>query len=391
MGGVSGKYLGYYFFSNLIFQKSIFMIFLTTHSGISASQISLLEVTLLLSTFLTEVPAGVIGDKFGRRFCVITGLSLLSLSSIGFTISSSYIIFLLLFGLEGAGMAFISGADEALLYDNLKINDNENAFLSTLGNARTLSYIALATAAVFGGVIQTYSWNIVYGLTSLALIIAIVFILGVPETFSKEELKKTHMREEIISFFKSREGNVVLLIFMILSIFEGTALSFIMFSQHFFQLIGIDTETVSLIVTMGRFLTGISLFITPKISKLISAKFLISITMLLACLSFFLPLVYFRNSYIVIYICMTTLPYVSSLLNINLVHSLIPSKVRASVVSVGNAVSSILLGISYLLIGFILDYYSLNSTVFTLGGLNMMSVILYLILFKRCFGDEIHG
>ena len=88
---------------------------------------------------------------------------------------------------------------------------------------------------------------------------------------------------------------------------------------------------------------------------------------------------------------MTTLPYVSSLLNVNLVHSLIPSKVRASVVSVGNAVSSILLGISYLLIGFILDYYSLNSTVFTLGGLNMMSVILYLILFKRCFGDEIHG
>ncbi|MDN6281230.1 MAG: MFS transporter, partial [Psychroflexus sp.] len=180
------RYLGYYFFSNLVFQKSIFMIFLGTQRGVSVAELSILEVALLLGEFFIEIPAGFFGDKFGRKFCVCIGLLALAISSIGYLIFSSFPVFVGLFILEGAGMAFISGADESLLYDNLKSRNQEKEFLPTLSKAMSLSYVSLSIAAVIGGVLQKYSWNLVYGLTSVMIVVAMIFILGIQEETTEE-------------------------------------------------------------------------------------------------------------------------------------------------------------------------------------------------------------
>ena len=379
------RYLGYYFFSNLVFQKSIFMIFLGTQRGDSVAELSILEVALLLGEFFIEIPAGFFGDKFGRKFCVCIGLLALAISSIGYLIFSSFPVFVGLFILEGAGMAFISGADESLLYDNLKSRNQEKEFLPTLSKAMSLSYVSLSIAAVIGGVLQKYSWNLVYGLTSVMIVVAMIFILGIQEETTEEngEEKKVNLKETLALFARDDNGKIVFKIFLILSFFEGTALSFIMFSQQFFHIIGIQTTIIAILIMAGRFSSGGAIYITPKINKLISTKKLIWILMGLSSASFIINIFHINGLYFVTYFALTSLPYMCSILNVNYIHGLLPSEVRASMLSIGNAISSISLGICYLIIGFVLGTFGLWVTVLVLAFINGVSVLTYFIISRK--------
>jgi len=98
-----------------------------------------------------------------------------------------------------------------------------------------------------------------------------------------------------------------------------------------------------------------------------------------------------KNPYLIIYIVATSLPYISSLLNINIIHKLTPSEIRASILSLGSAISSIMLGINYLLIGFTLDIFGLRSTILTLGIINVASILLYFLIYKNNIEEISNG
>lgn len=383
MNNTVNKYLGYSLFSNLVFQKSIFMIFLTTQKGVTVAQLSILEVSLLLGIFVTEVPAGFLGDKFGRKVSVCTGLIFLAISSIGFLFFSAFNILITLFILEGAGMAFISGADQSLLYESLKEENQEEKFLPTLSKAMTLSYVALALAAIIGGTLQRYSWNLVYGLTSLMIVISMFFVFGIYDNHNRIDEKKMKIGPRIISFIKEKNGKAVFKIYLVMAIFEGSAMSFIMFSQQFFHIIGTKTVVISILMTVGRFLSGGAIFVTPKLSDKFATKKIIKMLMLITCSSFFINILQVEGLYFLTFFVLTSLPYICNVLNLNFIHKLVPSEIRTSTLSIGNAISSIFLGICYLIVGIVLSNYDLLSTVLVLGLVNAFSVILYLIISKK--------
>ena len=69
----SRAYFLYYIASQAVFDRGIFILFLLSQ-GFSDVEIGLLQSILFASAFILEIPTGLLGDKYGRKKSVITGL-----------------------------------------------------------------------------------------------------------------------------------------------------------------------------------------------------------------------------------------------------------------------------------------------------------------------------
>ncbi|NLY31403.1 MAG: MFS transporter [Firmicutes bacterium] len=88
-------------------------------AGFNAMQLVLVGTALELSTFLFEIPTGVLADLKSRKLSVVIGLCLIGL---GFFLEGLFPNFLFIFLSQvvwGIGYTFTSGADEAWITDEL--------------------------------------------------------------------------------------------------------------------------------------------------------------------------------------------------------------------------------------------------------------------------------
>ncbi|TKJ23441.1 MFS transporter [Blastococcus sp. CCUG 61487] len=93
------------------------LLFLDT--GLSAAQVSLLFAVWSITSFVTEVPAGVLADRWSRRGVVVLGGILQAAGFAVWTAAPAAWAFVVGFVLWGVAGALVSGAAEALVYDGL--------------------------------------------------------------------------------------------------------------------------------------------------------------------------------------------------------------------------------------------------------------------------------
>jgi predicted MFS family arabinose efflux permease len=93
------------------------LLFLDT--GLSGAQISALFAVWSVTSFVAEVPAGVLADRWSRRGCVVLASVLQAAAFAVWTAAPELWAFALGFVIWGVGGALVSGASEALVYDGL--------------------------------------------------------------------------------------------------------------------------------------------------------------------------------------------------------------------------------------------------------------------------------
>ena len=104
----------YTFLSNLIFDRGIFILFLS-YKNFDNFEIGILQVSLFWANVISELPTGIFSDRWGRKFSIIIGLFLLAGSAGGHIAFNNFSSFFILFIMQGLAFAFISGSDSALL------------------------------------------------------------------------------------------------------------------------------------------------------------------------------------------------------------------------------------------------------------------------------------
>jgi MFS family permease len=132
------------FLGNLQLWLPIWVLYLQKERGLSLAQITALDVPFWLIVVLVQIPTGAFADRFGRRSALIVGGLLLSFAYLAFGLAANYVFILAAYALWAVGMAFQSGADMALLYDNLVALDRIDEYPKAAGRA----YGVLAAAAI---------------------------------------------------------------------------------------------------------------------------------------------------------------------------------------------------------------------------------------------------
>jgi MFS family permease len=116
------------FLKNLQFFGPIAVPFFLDWLRVDYTRLFLLQAWFLFWVFTLEIPTGVVADKFGRKISVALGCILFAADMLFFGLSRNYYLLFVGEFLGAVGMTFISGADQALLYDSLiEIQEQDRA------------------------------------------------------------------------------------------------------------------------------------------------------------------------------------------------------------------------------------------------------------------------
>ncbi len=96
--------------------------------GFSLTQIGLAETMFHLTSFLFELPSGVIADVFGRKRSLIASQCMSAAASIAMMLSTSMSGVFIGMALSALGYNFASGSREALAYESLKQCQQERTY-----------------------------------------------------------------------------------------------------------------------------------------------------------------------------------------------------------------------------------------------------------------------
>ena len=149
-------------------------------SGLSYAQIGILGSVAAGAAVAGELPTGYLGDRIGRRNCLIVGSALFVASSVGFVVAGSFPAFVALWILWGLAGAFQSGSADAWLYDAL--DDGEEAYTRVRGRGGSIDLWVTAGSMLVAGLLYELDPRLPFLATGALAALSIPVVLAFPGT-----------------------------------------------------------------------------------------------------------------------------------------------------------------------------------------------------------------
>lgn len=174
------RYIAYEVLTNMWFVGAVWLYFYRLF--ITDQQVGILDGVAFAIGLVAEVPSGALADKFGRDKIVKLGQALAGIGLLVQAFGSSFVPFFVGQSIMMIGVAFASGADEALFFEkiNFRRDSAEWRKLVTRGSQATM--IGSLIATVVGGLLHTVNPRIPWILTGLAFMGAVILIWSIKDT-----------------------------------------------------------------------------------------------------------------------------------------------------------------------------------------------------------------
>lgn len=159
--------------------------------GTNSFQLSILLAVWSATSFLFEIPSGVLADKYSRKMILVIGQIIRALGYFSWLQMPSSWAPLIGFALWGVGSACISGTLEALIYDELKQKQRERKFTKILGHMHGFEFAAILLVGFIVFYIAQLGYSFILILSILAACIAALFALSLPNAPPVESTHET--------------------------------------------------------------------------------------------------------------------------------------------------------------------------------------------------------
>lgn len=127
------------------------------HFGLDTFDIYVLQACFAFAMVVLEVPTGMVADRIGKRTSLLAGQVIVALGALAYALGQGFGGFLVAEITLALGMALLSGADSALLYDSLKSLGREREFSAIEGRSQSFRLLTFAGCNIVGGIIAEYS------------------------------------------------------------------------------------------------------------------------------------------------------------------------------------------------------------------------------------------
>lgn len=305
---------------------------------------------------------------------------LVAISCLIMLVSKNFWLFALSFFVQALGNNFNSGSEEALIYDSMKSLGKEEHYIGVYGRLNVLIEVSQGIATVLGGILAEYSFLFCYGASFLIAVCALLPVLFMVEApIEKHEQKEENTIRIFVDHFKSSASilkenrNILKVIIFFQGIFTAQTILFF-YSQQYFYDMGYNKIWISVFMLafgviscagallsekiVARFRNHTSLALGILISAAIGSFVFQNVVLSVAALS----LAGFCNS--VLY------PIQSSILN-----QMIPSRQRATLISINSMFFSIGMIILFPVAGFLADKFGLAQIFAVIGILLFIFVV----------------
>lgn len=189
------------FFANLYFYNHVGTLYQLAR-GLSLTQIGSITSIILATIFIAEIPTGVLADKIGYKWSVVIAFLLQAIGEFMYFFASSYSVFILIAVIAGLGYAFLSGAQESLVYETLPDGNKEEGMKKAMGRIGSYYQLAFFIAPIIGGLVVSQLTLSKY-MTAIFLTACSVFIAFLISLTLKDVKKeKTNNGQNPILIFK---------------------------------------------------------------------------------------------------------------------------------------------------------------------------------------------
>lgn len=161
---------------------------------ITDQQVGLLDGVAFAIGLIAEVPSGALADRFGRDNILRIGQALVGFGILFQGVGSSFTAFLIGQSIMMIGISFVSGADEALFFENLKFDRASSAWKKLLIRGSQAALTATLFATVVGGALHTVNPRIPWFLTGVSFLIATIIVFPISDTRERVS-RKTFFKE----------------------------------------------------------------------------------------------------------------------------------------------------------------------------------------------------
>lgn len=385
---ISRPFYVYAMLANTLFQRGVFVLFLLDR-GFSAGQVALLQMLLFVVGGIAELPTGIIADRVGRRASIVIGQLVVAGCLLGQVPESGYWVFVALFIGHGVGMACVSGSDTALLYDLLVRRGATASYVRIKSRFTMLGTIASGVAIALGGRLQQISWEVVYVGSAACLVMAVVVLVSrVPEIRGADAVDEQGDEEEHgdatawRAMLRVATPTLVTLV-VVSGLMHATLTPYIIFAQKTLSDQGADTALVSVVISAGFFAGGLMPLLSDGVNRRIGYRVFVPVSLLALAVALGLSGLGLLWVTITAFLALVGIPEITAVIVDNEFNEAVPSRYRASLLSMIAFVESALIGIGYLTLGALMDGLGSSVGMATYAAVPLLACLLWLPVVVR--------
>ncbi len=165
----------------VLFPIPVVILFWTDRIGLSLTQIMVLQAIFGLASVVFEFPSGYLADRVGYRAALLTGATLWALGWTVYAIATTFTEIALGEIVLGAGNAFVSGADSALLFASLAAADDVGAYTRWEGRTRAAGQACEAGSSAVGGWLYSVAPRLPFWLQVPNALAAVALVAAMPQ------------------------------------------------------------------------------------------------------------------------------------------------------------------------------------------------------------------
>jgi len=272
------------FLHHLVFFTAISVPFFVEWGGLNYTQMLILQSWFMIWVVIFEVPTGMIADKIGRRSSlalsgIFTGIAVLVYASM-----PNFYVFMLGEFIWAIGISFLSGSDEAIIYDTLKEDKKEKKARYIFSNFNIAGNLGIIIAmpvgsAIAGMMLWPYPNNLVLPMLLTAFPLFLVILVAL----SLKESKRTRPQKNYFQLAKNGMKYLArqkVLRAFALDMVLITVMTYFMFwlYQPLLGSVGVDIGFYGFVGAGANIAGVILLFNIKRIEKLFSIKKLFFLT-----------------------------------------------------------------------------------------------------------------
>ncbi|CAL9360513.1 MFS transporter [Streptomyces sp. enrichment culture] len=386
---VARPFFVYAVLANALFQRGVFVLFLYER-GFSAGQVALLQTLLYLVSGLAEVPTGIVADRIGRRAGIAIGQVLTAACLLGQAVSSDYWVFVALFIGQGVGMACVSGSDTALLYDLLVRRGATAGYVRIRSRFTMLGTVTSGTAIVLGGQLQQIGWGAVYAGSAACLALAVVVLMArVPEIRGADAVDERDGAEEghgDATAWRAmlRVATPALVTLVVVSgLMHATLTPYIIFTQKTLSDQGAGTAWVGVVISAGFLVGGLTPLLADRADRRLGYRVVVPVSLLALAAALGLSGLGLVQVTVAAFLVLVGIPEITAVIVDNVFNEAVPSRHRASLLSMIAFVESALIGTGYLLLGALMDGLGSGVGMAAYAAVPLLACLLWLPVLLR--------
>ena len=196
---LSKKYLLYQLFTNLWFVSAVWLYFYRIF--ITDQQIGIMDAMAFAIGLLAEIPSGALADKFGRGRMVKIGQFLAGSGLFLQAFADGFLIIFIGQTIMMVGVAFVSGADEALFFDKLRFKKDSVHWKKLVTRGGQIALVGTLVATICGGLSHELNPRLPWVLTGTSFVFSIAFIWSMKD--ERTQSLETSLRDELFSYIKN--------------------------------------------------------------------------------------------------------------------------------------------------------------------------------------------